>query len=94
MTHMGKIIINSTIALTTIIGVTTTLAGIVYADREKQLQQVQVLADKFHEHEIVAKDLVAKLSNHQDVLDERVLGMGKTLDEVRKDIKTILERTR
>ena len=90
----GRFIVNSTLALSIACGITMILVGIVYADREKQLDAAANLADRFHQHESNSREVISELRSRDSMCEERIANLGKMVEEVRNDIKTLLTRTR
>lgn len=91
---MSKIIINSSLALSLAASITVALVSLVYAEKQKQLEQALAVSDQFHSHQVEQKEIIGTLQSREALVEQRVALMSTTLEEVRKDVKSILEKVR
>lgn len=91
---MSKIIINSSLALSLAASITIALVSLVYAEKQKQLEQALAISDQFHIHQVEQKEIIGTLQSREALVEQRVALMSTTLEEVRKDVKSILEKVR
>jgi len=91
---MSKIIINSSLALSLAASITVALVSLVYAEKQKQLEQALAVSDQFHAHQVEQKEIIGRLQSREALVEQRVAIMSATLDEVRRDVKSILEKVK
>lgn len=92
--NVGRIIVNTSLALSLMVGFSATLIGIVYADRQKQLDSALQIGDEFHRFEIVQRGENSSLNSKAAMNAERIAQLTTTLNEVRSDVKLLLQRTK